>query len=195
MEIAPVKSLSELRDVLTKSEKTYLLIYKEGSDQSDCAMEHFKKASESISGITLLAVNVAEVRDIHEHYEIRSAPTLLEFEKEELKNAIKGCHKWEFFKALLEDAVFHAQNRKEGKVPKQVRVYSTPACTWCNTLKSYLRQHKVRFTDIDVSRDQNAAREMVNRSGQQGVPQTLINGQLVIGFDKKKINELLEITT
>lgn len=194
MEIRHIESFSELKDNLSQSEKTYLLIYKEGSEQSDCALDHFRKASGEITGISLLAANVGVVRDIHERYGILSAPTLLEFEKEELKNAIKGCHKWEFFKALLEDAVYHAQNRKEGKAPKQVRVYSTPTCTWCNTLKSYLRQHKIRFTDIDVSRDQNAAREMVNRSGQQGVPQTLINGQLVIGFDKKKINELLEIT-
>jgi glutaredoxin len=51
----------------------------------------------------------------------------------------------------------------------------------------------VRFQDIDISRDERAAREMVSRSGQQGVPQTDISGQMIVGFDKKKINELLGI--
>ncbi|HDZ41741.1 MAG TPA: NrdH-redoxin [Bacteroidetes bacterium] len=80
----------------------------------------------------------------------------------------------------------------EEKRQKNVTVYSTPTCTWCNTLKSYLRERKIQFRDIDVSADQKAAGQMVNKSGQQGVPQTDIDGHVIVGFDKKKIDSLLE---
>ncbi|GAB4457772.1 MAG: hypothetical protein Fur0028_12200 [Bacteroidales bacterium] len=56
-----------------------------------------------------------------------------------------------------------------------------------------MRKNGIPFSDIDVSRDQHAAQELVQRTGQQGVPQTEINGQWVIGFDQKRLKELLEI--
>ncbi|MBT3242028.1 MAG: glutaredoxin family protein [Bacteroidetes bacterium] len=82
---------------------------------------------------------------------------------------------------------------KEGKTVKSVTVYSTPACSWCTTLKTYLRKNKIRFTDVDISRDPKLGQELVARTGQQGVPQTEINGQWVVGFNQTRINELLEI--
>lgn len=191
--ITHVKSLQELQEKLEGQERTYVLIYKKGSEQSECAFNHFNEASKEIKNIQLLAVDVSEVRDVHPHYHVSSAPTMLEFEKQNQKNLIKGCHESSFFRAMLEDAVYHTEAKKEGKTQKRVTVYSTPTCTWCNTLKSYLKQNRIRFNDIDVSRDQNAAQEMVRRSGQQGVPQTDINGTMIVGFDKKRINELLEI--
>lgn len=191
--ISHVKSLDEFRKLLDNQERTYLLIYKSDSEQSVCAYRHFDEASHGIHGIQLLAVDVSTIKDIHSFYHVNSAPTLLEFEKNIQKNVIKGCHESAYFRAILEDAVYHSEAKKEGKISKRVTVYSTPTCSWCNTLKSYLRQNKVRFNDIDVSRDQNAAQNMVRRSGQQGVPQTDINGTMIVGFDKKRINELLEI--
>ena len=72
-----------------------------------------------------------------------------------------------------------------------VVVYTTPTCGFCHQLKSYLRQRGVPFTEYDVSRDQNAAIEMVQMSGQQGVPVTAINGQVVVGFNRPIIDQLL----
>ena len=60
-------------------------------------------------------------------------------------------------------------------------------------MKSYLKQHRIRYTNIDVSADQRAADELVKRSGQMGVPQTDINGEIIVGFNKARINELLDI--
>jgi len=57
--------------------------------------------------------------------------------------------------------------------------------------KRYLRERGIRFRDVDVSRDPAAARDMVRRSGQQGVPVIDINGKIVVGFDRAKINQLL----
>ena len=53
--------------------------------------------------------------------------------------------------------------------------------------------HGIRYREINVAADQKAAEEMVRKSGQQGVPQTDINGQIVVGFDKTKLNSLLGI--
>ena len=78
--------------------------------------------------------------------------------------------------------------------PKQkpaVIVFSTPTCGYCNMAKQYFRQHNVRFRDVDVSKDAAAARDIVRRTGQMGVPVIDIGGKLIVGFDRPKINQLL----
>jgi glutaredoxin len=59
--------------------------------------------------------------------------------------------------------------------------------------KKYFRERGIKFSDVDVSRDVAAAREMVRRSGQQGVPVIDIGGKIVVGFDRVKINKYLGI--
>lgn len=76
---------------------------------------------------------------------------------------------------------------------REVRIFSTPSCPYCLTLKEYLKEHNVAFEDIDVSQDKNALDEMVEKSGQMGVPVVDIDGKIIIGFDKEKINRLLDI--
>ncbi|HHX28057.1 MAG TPA: glutaredoxin family protein [Firmicutes bacterium] len=72
-----------------------------------------------------------------------------------------------------------------------VKVYSTPSCPWCVRAKAYLKENGIPFTDVDVSQDVASAREMVKISGQMGVPVLSIDGNVVVGFDKKRIDELL----
>ncbi len=72
-----------------------------------------------------------------------------------------------------------------------IKVYSTPSCPWCTTAKRYLTSKNVPFEDIDVSKDRNAAMEMVQKSGQRGVPVLDINGKIIIGFDQAKIDSLI----
>jgi glutaredoxin-like YruB-family protein len=62
---------------------------------------------------------------------------------------------------------------------------------YCQTLKSFLKEKNIAFEDIDVSRNEIALKEMVDKSGQMGVPVIDIDGQIVVGFDKNKIEELL----
>ncbi len=76
--------------------------------------------------------------------------------------------------------------------PKVV-IFTTPTCSFCNAAKRYFREKKIKFKDIDVSRDQRAARDMVRLTGQSGVPVILINNRPIVGFDKSKINRLLGI--
>jgi len=72
-----------------------------------------------------------------------------------------------------------------------VKVYSTPTCPWCTKAKEYLKSKNVDFDDIDVSKDPNAATEMIKKSGQRGVPVLDINGNIIVGFDQKAIDKLI----
>lgn len=78
------------------------------------------------------------------------------------------------------------------KQPK-IRIFSTPSCPYCYTLKEYFKEHNLAFDDIDVSADKALLDEMIEKSGQMSVPVVDIGGEFIIGFDKKKINELLNI--
>lgn len=187
-----VYSYNDLANKINDLEKAYLLLVKSGSDICQCAFYNVKSAAQNIEDLHFFKADVAHVKDIHGQFDISSVPALLVFEKGKFKNVIKGCNDTTFYKSLFEEAVYQMHNTNEKPV-KSVTVYSTPTCTWCHTLKSYLKKNRVYFNDIDVSRDPAAAEEMVKRSGQQGVPQTVIDGEVIIGFDKTRINRLLEI--
>lgn len=191
MSVKFIHSNTELLDKIGVGGRTYVLLYKEGSEQSECAKRNIEAVAEKNSEARMYMVNVAEVRDIHGNYNITTVPTLLEFEGKKFKNAFKGCHKADFYQTLLDHIIFEAKAAERPR--KSVTVYTTPTCPWCTTVKNYLRKNGVRYTEVDVARDQSAAQSMVSKSGQQGVPQTEIDGQMVIGFDQKKLNELLEI--
>jgi len=189
-----IRSLGELEAQLKSSETVYLLLYKKGTDASDCAYTNIRDAAEKAKEITLLCADVSEVRDIHPQYGIESVPNLLIFEKSKLKNIIKGCNENGHYSNIFDHVTVAKASAVSGDKPaKRVTVYSTPSCSWCTTLKNYLKEHNIPFRDVDVSRDMQAAEAMVKRSGQRGVPQTDINGQMIVGFDKTRINQLLDI--
>jgi len=75
-----------------------------------------------------------------------------------------------------------------------ITIYSTPTCVYCKTLKEYLHSKSIEFTEVDVSQDEKELEKMVAISGQMGVPVVDIDGEVVIGFDRKKIDELLKLT-
>jgi len=66
-------------------------------------------------------------------------------------------------------------------------------CSYCTTLKQFLKEHNIEFEDINPSQDREALEEMVKKSGQMGVPVVDIDGEIVVGFDKEKICKLLNI--
>lgn len=175
------------------NQKNYVLLYKSGNEPSECSLANLKKAAEKLSEVNILLADVAQVKDIHENYQVKTVPSLLIFEGEKYSNVIKGCNDPVYYISLFEESLFSASAKEGEPAQKRVTVYSTPSCSWCNTLKAYFKTHNIRFTDIDVSKNQQAAEQMVRKSGQQGVPQTDINGQIIVGFDKAKINNLLGI--
>lgn len=72
-----------------------------------------------------------------------------------------------------------------------VTIYTTPTCSWCARAKQYFQQKGVSYVEKDVSQDYAAAMEMVRLSGQQGVPVIAVDGQVVVGFDQKRLEVLL----
>ncbi len=188
-----ISNINVLQKELKSNESVWLLLYKKGSEQSDCAIKNFIDAENTAKNQVLLSADVNGVRDIHTEYNITSVPTLMNFEKGTLKNIVKGCYQPEQFNAIFEKSSFVAASSIEGKPRKSVTVYSTPSCSWCTVVKRHLQENGIQYREVDVSADQKAAEEMVKKSGQQGVPQTDINGQVVVGFDKTRINSLLGI--
>ena len=76
---------------------------------------------------------------------------------------------------------------------KVVTVYSTPTCPWCLRTKAFLKEKKILFNDKDVSSDDAARSEMIEKSGQLGVPVIDIDGKVIVGFDQKAIETALGI--
>ncbi len=73
----------------------------------------------------------------------------------------------------------------------KIIVYGTPTCPWCTVAKDYLKEKGQEFEYIDVATDDKKRDEMIEKSGQMGVPVIDIDGEIIVGFDKEKINELL----
>lgn len=71
-------------------------------------------------------------------------------------------------------------------------LYKTETCPFCHQAEDFLKEQKVSYKAIDVSGDQKAAQEMIKKSDQMGVPVLDINGEIVVGFDRDKIAELLK---
>lgn len=72
-----------------------------------------------------------------------------------------------------------------------VLVYTTPTCPYCHAAKRYLRERGIPFTEVDVSRNAAAARELLRKSAQMGVPVIDVNGKIVVGFDRTRLNRIL----
>ena len=75
-----------------------------------------------------------------------------------------------------------------------VTIYSTPTCVYCKTLKEYLSSQNIPYKEIDVASNEAELEKMVAISGQMGVPVVEIGGDVVVGFDREKIDEILKLT-
>jgi len=173
MALKEVLSFEEMQRNLTEEKKNYVLLYKKGSDTSECSYRSIEEAVNELKDINVMAADVTKVRDIHPKYNITSAPSLLVFEGKNFVKSVKGCNDKSFYKSLFESALFTARVNGDEKPQKRVTVYSTPTCSWCNALKRHLDHHGIRYRDIDVSRDQKAAEAMVKKSGQTPRPVVL----------------------
>lgn len=70
---------------------------------------------------------------------------------------------------------------------KKVTIYSTPTCHFCQLTKEYLTEHNVPYTDHNVAADMEKRQEMIDKSGQMGVPQIYVGDEFILGFDKEKL--------
>ena len=74
-----------------------------------------------------------------------------------------------------------------------VTIYSTPSCHFCHMAKDFFKEKGVAYTEYNVASDLERRKEMVDKSGQMGVPVIIIGDELTVGFDKSKISKLLGI--
>lgn len=74
----------------------------------------------------------------------------------------------------------------------QVKIYSTATCPYCIMAKKYFKEKNIEFDNFDVGENQNKAKEMIEKSGQMGVPVIEINGKIIIGFNQEEIEEALK---
>jgi glutaredoxin-like YruB-family protein len=74
---------------------------------------------------------------------------------------------------------------------QEVLIYSTPSCPFCKQAKDYMSSKNIKFKEIDVASNKRNAREMMDLSGQMGVPQIVIGDTVIVGFDQKSIDEAL----
>lgn len=74
-----------------------------------------------------------------------------------------------------------------------IKIYTTPTCAYCKMAKEYFKSKSLSYEEFDVSKDIPRQKEMIEKTGQFGVPVIDINGNIVIGFDRPKIDEYLKI--
>lgn len=74
-----------------------------------------------------------------------------------------------------------------------INIYSTPSCPYCHMAKDYLKSKNIEFNDFNVAEDQEKAQEMMEKSGQMGVPVIEIDDHILVGFDKPEIDRLLNL--
>ena len=78
-------------------------------------------------------------------------------------------------------------------VDNMVKLFVTPSCPYCFTLKEFLKEHNIKFKEIDVSQDEKVKDELIKKTGKMEVPIVEIEGEIIVGFDKEKICKLLNI--
>jgi len=75
----------------------------------------------------------------------------------------------------------------------EIKIYSTPTCPYCHTLKKFFEERGFKFEDIDVFENEKARDYMIEKSGQEGVPVVEIDGEMIVGFSREKILKALKI--
>lgn len=75
----------------------------------------------------------------------------------------------------------------------KVTVYSTPTCVYCQKTKAFLKENNVAYDEINVAEDEAAREEMIEKTGQMGVPVIQIGDQLIVGFDKEALKKALKL--
>jgi glutaredoxin 3 len=78
---------------------------------------------------------------------------------------------------------------------KNITIYSTPSCHFCQLTKDFLKEHNVAYTEHNVAADLEKRQEMIEKSGQMGVPVIFVGDDMIVGFDKEKLSSLVGITS
>lgn len=137
--------------------------------------------------VSFVKVDVDANQELAASFGIMSIPTVILFKDGRVAAKKIGVQTKEEYLATIGKAkTFDPANIK-----RDVTIFSTPTCPYCKMAKEYLTQKNIPYKDIDVTRDQNMARQMIMKSGEMGVPQLWINDEVIIGFNKPAIDMAL----
>jgi len=174
-------------------EPVMILFYTDKSEKSQQALENLEKVDSEAAENSIYKLNARIVSDVHPRYNVTTVPTVITFRGGRPSEFTYGVQSPEYYQRLLQHYSAPV-NTEDGTAPaNRVTVYTTPTCPYCTQVKRYLDSHNVTYSEVDVASDQAAAQELVSRTGQQGVPQTEINGQYVIGYNTAEIDRLLNL--
>lgn len=179
------ESVAEDHDLLM------VLFYTESSEKSNRSLQALEHLKQENSDLNIYKIDAKQVPDIHPQFGIKSVPTLLTFRNGQQAEIITGVQTEGFYAKLLQK--FDISRGNGNGQTHRVTVYTTPTCPHCDSVKRYLSSNNVSYSEIDVSADEAAAKELVERTGQQGVPQTEIDGKFVIGYDTNQLDRLLNL--
>jgi len=182
-------------DKLKKENEALLIIifHADSSKKSKKALDALKMVKDENPKAPIFRVNASKVRDIHPIYGINTIPTVLILKKDKVSNIIYGVQDKQYYETLLYDTPTFISTEKKERKQHRVVVYTSSTCSWCGAVKSYLMKNRIVFREVDISRDERAGQDLVRRSGQMGVPQTDIDGRIIVGFDKPKLDAILGI--
>jgi len=168
-----------------------LFFYADFSSSARQALTEIKRFSQENTELPVYIIDVEKVKGVHKLFGIKNVPTVVPVKRGKVITKLEGVQSAQFYTRILTGV--HSPQIKSGKgtASHRVIVYSSPGCPACSAAKAYLRRLGVNFIDIDVSRDRNAADTLVRRSGQMAVPQIDIDGHLIVGFDRGKIDRLI----
>jgi glutaredoxin-like YruB-family protein len=168
-----------------------LAFYGEFSFAAKRALGELEQFSEWYKEIPVYIIDVQKVKGVHKQFGVENVPTVLSLEKGKVTRRIEGVESAQLYAQVLSGAQLSHYKKGEKKISHRVIVYTGQGCPACATAKAYLRLKGVGFREVDISRDQHAARRLVQHSGQMAVPQIDIDGHIVVGVDQAKIDRLL----
>lgn len=185
-----------LASLASSESSTVLGFFGEFSEAARKARPEFERFCAEHPTVRAVLVDVGQIKDLHRRFGVSAVPTVVLVEGMRAVRRAVGTQSAEALARILLDVSSPAAGGTSSRpAAHRVTVFTTPSCSWCTRVKAYLRHHAVDFREVDVSKDDKAAQRMVARSGQMGVPQLDIDGRMVVGFDKARIDQLLKLST
>lgn len=191
MSLTQVQSKDQVEEQLRASERAVLGFFGSFSESSKQALPEFETFAARHQETPSLVVDVSKVKGVHQAWEVVSVPTVIVVERGRMVRRVSGAQTASYYERTLLPQEGVGKHETSPSREKRVVVYVSNSCPWCTKVKAYLRGRQVRFREVNVSNDPSAAAELTRRSGQTGVPQVDIEGEIVVGFDRQRIDALL----
>ncbi len=189
-----LKEEKDFEQVKKKNKNFFMLFfYGDFSSAAKRALSEIKKFSKENKQVPVIIVDVQKASGIHKQFGIQNVPTVLVIQDGKVTKQIEGVESSKYYSYAISGIPSSPSKKGQKTSPLRVVVYIGPGCPACGTAKNYLKRQGIPFREVDISRDQYAAERLARRSGQMAVPQIDINGHLVVGFDKGKIDRLLSL--